>query len=73
MGYAAGQFAKNHLGDRNQFLPTVHGFDEFFGYLYHRDAMEDPLRSELPARPERQSRAQEHDPLVVDRYRTTRL
>jgi len=35
MGYATGQFGKNHLGDRNQFLPTVHGFDEFFGYLYH--------------------------------------
>jgi Sulfatase len=35
MGYATGQFGKNHLGDLNQFLPTVHGFDEFFGYLYH--------------------------------------
>src|SRR3984885_8433588 len=42
MGYATGQFGKNHLGDLNQFLPTVHGFDEFFGYLYHLDAMEDP-------------------------------
>jgi arylsulfatase len=42
MGYATGQFGKNHLGDRNQFLPTLHGFDEFFGYLYHLDAMEDP-------------------------------
>src|SRR5262249_39944376 len=42
MGYATGQFGKNHLGDRNQFLPTVHGFDEFYGYLYHLDAMEDP-------------------------------
>src|SRR6266700_1965124 len=41
-GYATGQFGKNHLGDMNQFLPTVHGFDEFFGYLYHLDAMEDP-------------------------------
>ena len=41
MGYATGQFGKNHLGDLNQFLPTVHGFDEFFGYLYHLDAMED--------------------------------
>src|SRR5262245_20338535 len=39
MGYATGQFGKNHLGDLNEFLPTVHGFDEFFGYLYHLDAM----------------------------------
>src|SRR3954454_13455797 len=39
MGYATGQFGKNHLGDKNEFLPTVHGFDEFFGYLYHLDAM----------------------------------
>jgi hypothetical protein len=42
MGYATGQFGKNHLGDLNEYLPTVHGFDEFFGYLYHLDAMEDP-------------------------------
>ena len=42
MGSATGQFGKNHLGDKNEFLPTVHGFDEFFGYLYHLDAMEDP-------------------------------
>ncbi|MFV0297928.1 MAG: sulfatase-like hydrolase/transferase, partial [Hyphomicrobiaceae bacterium] len=35
LGYATGQFGKNHLGDRNEFLPTVHGFDEFFGNLYH--------------------------------------
>ena len=48
MGYAAGQFGKNHLGDLNQFLPTVHGFDEFFGYLYHLDAMEDPCHRNYP-------------------------
>jgi arylsulfatase A-like enzyme len=48
MGYATGQFGKNHLGDRNQFLPTVHGFDEFFGYLYHLDAMEDPCHRNYP-------------------------
>ena len=41
-GYATGQFGKNHLGDRNEFLPTVHGFDEFFGNLYHLNAEEDP-------------------------------
>ena len=49
MGYATGQFGKNHLGDLNQFLPTVHGFDEFFGYLYHLDAMEDPCHANYPA------------------------
>ncbi|MGA8323834.1 MAG: sulfatase-like hydrolase/transferase, partial [Xanthobacteraceae bacterium] len=42
MGYATGQFGKNHLGDLNKYLPTLHGFDEFFGYLYHLDAMSDP-------------------------------
>ena len=42
-----GQFGKNHFGDLNQYLPTLHGFDEFYGYLYHLDAMEDPLPSEL--------------------------
>jgi len=48
MGYATGQFGKNHLGDRNEFLPCVHGFDEFFGYLYHLDAMEDPAHPGYP-------------------------
>jgi len=47
-GYATGQFGKNHLGDRNEFLPCVHGFDEFFGYLYHLDAMEDPWHPNYP-------------------------
>jgi arylsulfatase len=49
VGYTTGQFGKNHLGDRNEFLPTVHGFDEFFGYLYHLDAMEDPAHLTYPS------------------------
>ena len=48
MGYSTGQFGKNHLGDLNEFLPTAHGFDEFFGYLYHLDAMEDPAHPNYP-------------------------
>jgi len=48
LGYATGQFGKNHLGDKNDFLPTLHGFDEFFGYLYHLDAMEDPFHPAYP-------------------------
>ena len=48
LGYATGQFGKNHLGDLNKFLPTVHGFDEFFGNLYHLNAEEEP---ELPNYP----------------------
>jgi arylsulfatase A-like enzyme len=47
-GYATGQFGKNHLGDRNEFLPTVHGFDEFFGNLYHLNAEEDPESPNYP-------------------------
>ena len=47
-GYETGQFGKNHLGDLNEYLPTVHGFDEFFGYLYHLDAMEDPAHPNYP-------------------------
>ena len=48
LGYATGQFGKNHLGDRNEHLPTVHGFDEFYGALYHLNASEEP---ELPDYP----------------------
>ena len=48
MGYATGQFGKNHLGDLNKYLPTVHGFDEFFGYLYHLDALSDPYWYSFP-------------------------
>ena len=47
-GYATGQFGKNHLGDLNKYLPTVHGFDEYFGWLYHLDASEDPAHPGYP-------------------------
>jgi arylsulfatase len=47
-GYATGQFGKNHLGDLNRFLPTLHGFYEYFGYLYHLDAMQDPFSPNYP-------------------------
>src|SRR5580692_3264292 len=52
LGYATGQFGKNHLGDRNEFLPTVHGFDEFFGNLYHLNAEEEPELPDYPKNPE---------------------
>jgi arylsulfatase len=48
LGYATGQFGKNHLGDRNEFLPTVHGFDEWFGNLYHLNAEEEPEELDYP-------------------------
>ncbi len=47
-GYATAQIGKNHLGDRNEYLPTVHGFDEFYGILYHLNAMEEPYQSDYP-------------------------
>ena len=50
-GYVTGQFGKNHLGDRNEFLPTVHGFDEFFGNLYHLNAEEEPENIDYPKDP----------------------
>jgi arylsulfatase A-like enzyme len=56
-GYATGQFGKNHLGDLNKFLPTLNGFDEFFGYLYHLDAMSDPFWYSFP-----------NDPAYRDKY-----
>ncbi|MFN8204167.1 MAG: sulfatase-like hydrolase/transferase [Solirubrobacteraceae bacterium] len=49
LGYATGQFGKNHLGDLNKYLPTVHGFDEFFGNLYHLNAEEEPEAANWPA------------------------
>lgn len=51
LGYATGQFGKNHLGDKDEFLPTVHGFDEFFGNLYHLNAEEEPENPDYPKDP----------------------
>jgi len=55
-GYATGQFGKNHLGDKDKFLPTEHGFDEFFGNLYHLNAEEEPEHPDYPTDPEFQQR-----------------
>jgi arylsulfatase A-like enzyme len=52
LGYSTGQFGKNHLGDRDEHLPTVHGFDEFFGNLYHLNAEEEPEHEDYPQNPE---------------------
>jgi arylsulfatase A-like enzyme len=52
LGYATGQFGKNHLGDKDKFLPTMHGFDEFFGNLYHLNAEEEPEDVDYPKDPE---------------------
>jgi arylsulfatase len=52
LGYATGQFGKNHLGDRNEYLPTVHGFDEFYGNLYHLNAEEEPEQADYPTNPD---------------------
>src|SRR5262245_6804992 len=51
LGYATGQFGKNHVGDRNETLPTVNGFDEFFGNLYHLNAEEEPELPDYPKNP----------------------
>src|SRR5499427_8481823 len=51
-GYATGQFGKNHLGDRDEYLPTVHGFDEFYGNLYHLNAEEEPELPDYPKNPQ---------------------
>ena len=52
LGYATGQFGKNHFGDRDEFLPTAHGFDEFFGNLYHLNAEEEPEQDDYPTEEE---------------------
>ena len=51
LGYTSAQIGKNHLGDRNEYLPTVHGFDEFYGILYHLNAMEEPYDADYPKQP----------------------
>src|SRR5476651_221845 len=51
LGYATAQIGKNHLGDRNEYLPTVHGFDEFYGILYHLNALEEPYQADYPKDP----------------------
>jgi arylsulfatase A-like enzyme len=76
LGYATGQFGKNHLGDRNEFLPTVHGFDEFFGNLYHLNAEEEPedpaypkdpaFRAKFGPRGVLKTKATDHDDSTVD-------
>jgi arylsulfatase A-like enzyme len=52
LGYVCGQFGKNHLGDRDEFMPTAHGFDEFFGNLYHLNAEQEPENPDYPKDPE---------------------
>ena len=73
-GYATGQFGKNHLGDRNEFLPTVHGFDEFYGNLYHLNAEEEPELPRLSQGPglPRRSTARAACSTARPRTRTTR-
>jgi len=79
LGYATGQFGKNHLGDRNEHLPTVHGFDEFFGNLYHLNAEEEPENPDYPKNPEFRKRfgprgvlrckaTDKEDPTVDDQF-----
>ena len=72
LGYATGQFGKNHLGDLNKYLPTVHGFDEFFGNLYHLNAEEEPEQPNWPPADDfpqlqRALRAARRHPLLGDR------
>jgi len=64
-GYATGQFGKNHLGDRNEFLPTLHGFDEFFGNLYHLNAEEMPEEANYPTKEEFPEFRERFDPRGV--------
>jgi len=65
LGYATGQFGKNHLGDRNEYLPTVHGFDEFFGNLYHLNAEEEPELPDWPSKKDFPKFNQQYSPRGV--------
>ena len=71
LGYTTGQFGKNHVGDRNETLPTVNGFDEFFGNLYHLNAEEEPELPDYPKDPEylKEVRAARRAPNLGDRHR----
>ena len=72
LGYTTGQFGKNHLGDRNEMLPTVHGFDEWFGNLYHLNAEEEPENEDYQRiRSLRQSSAHVESYIATRRTRTT--
>jgi arylsulfatase A-like enzyme len=70
-GYATGQFGKNHLGDRNEFLPTVHGFDEFYGNLYHLNAEEEPELPDYPSEKDFPNFRKKYGPRGVLRCRAT--
>ena len=71
LGYATGQFGKNHLGDKDEYLPCVHGFDEFYGNLYHLNAEEDPEEPDYPKGPSHWCclRTPGCDPLLGDSQR----
>jgi len=71
-GYATGQFGKNHLGDRNEHLPTVHGFEEFFGNLYHLNAEEEPENPDYPKDPNFRKKFGPRGVLKCHATRTTR-
>ncbi len=73
-GYVSGQFGKNHLGDRNEYLPTVHGFDEYAGLLYHLNAFEEPENVDYPKDPEFYAKTGPRDPIhtwATDEYDDT--
>ena len=72
LGYVTGQFGKNHLGDRDEFLPTVHGFDEFFGNLYHLNAEEEPENPYYPKDPEFKKNSGRVACCTLGRIRTAR-